>query len=204
MIKGAKGESVEEPEDLDKELALLKQKVKNVGQRIEVSKNKEILLYIFENSIEPLIDRFIEVCQKFDDFYIKTKFILFWSGGASRIPKDEAIANAKSQIIESGDAYEASLHYDFVNFRQTGFGDFDFFSHIHIKFELASYKISLGEDLKVYEKLYSEQLSQTEIEEIVKTVARLHKECIEDKIEYKISSQRLAKDFTNWLEDTKD
>ncbi len=204
MIKGARGESIEEPEDLDKELALLKQRVKGVGKRIEVSKTKDVLLDVFENSIEPLINRFIEICQKFDDFYIKTEFLLFYGGGATHVPKDVAVTNAKLKILDKGDVYDAALHYYFINFRQTGFEDFDFSSRIDIKFDLTNYRVSIGEEFKTYEKLYSERLSQEEIEEIVKTTARLHKEFIEGKIEDKTKAQRDFEGFMNWFEKPKD
>src|SRR5215211_4276194 len=35
MIRGAKGESIEEPDDLDKEIALLERKIRTIGQKIE-------------------------------------------------------------------------------------------------------------------------------------------------------------------------
>ncbi len=191
MIRGAKGEDIEEPDDLDKELALLKKRVKNVGKRAEVPKTKETMLDVFENSIEPLIYRFIEICQKFEDFYLKTEFLLFWGGGATRLPKEKAIANAKSTISDTENIQDASLQYTFINFRQTGFGDFNYSSHINIKFNLANYKVTLGEEFKDYEKLYSEQLTEVEINEIVKTTANLHKEFIESKIESKENNQKL-------------
>lgn len=40
MIRGAKGENIEEPEDLDKELALLREKAKGIGKRIEMPKKQ--------------------------------------------------------------------------------------------------------------------------------------------------------------------
>ncbi len=187
MIKGARGEDIEEPEDLDKEIAFLKQKVKTKGQRAEIPKNKEVLLSLFENSIEPLIGKFIETCQKFADLYLDTRFLLFWGGGATHIPTDKAIANAKSQISENDNVHDASLHYDFINFRQTGFNDFNFSSVINVKFNLANYRITLGRENEgyeklCYEKLYSEQLSEKEIAKIVKLLGQEHKQFIEDQL----------------------
>lgn len=204
MIKGAKGENIEEPNDLDKELALLKHKVRNIGRTVEISKNKDVLLEIFEQSMEPLIHRFLEVCGKFDDFYLKTRFLLFSGGGATNLPPKEAIANAKSQISDQGGVSDISLEYIFTNFRQTGYNDFDFHSRVYIKFEFSKYKVFLEEELRVYEKLYSEQLEPKETEEIVKTLANLHKEFIENKLEEKIINQKRLNALKNWAEETND
>src|SRR5215203_1479217 len=40
MIRGAKGESIEEPDDLDKEIALLERKIRTVGKKIELQRSK--------------------------------------------------------------------------------------------------------------------------------------------------------------------
>lgn len=145
LIRGAKGEGVKEPDDFDKELALLKEKVRNVGKTVEISKNREVMLEIFEDSIKPLISKFIEVCRKFDDFYIKNHLFLVWDNAVASISKNEAEANAKSKILDKENFQNVSLDYNFVNFRQTGFNDFNFNSRITIRFELAKYKIILGE-----------------------------------------------------------
>lgn len=200
MIRGAKGEDIEDSDDLDKELSLLKHEIKHVGKRIDVSKSKESLLNVFENSIEPLTDKFIEVCGKFDDFYIKSSFLLFWGGGASSVPKEQAIANAKSMIIDGHGIYDATLQYDFINFRQTGFGNFDFSSRIYIKFNLSGYIVSLGEEeFDFYEKLYSEPLEKGEIEKIIKTISNLHKEFIKNSIEDKKSARKALDAMSEWF-----
>jgi Fic family protein len=204
MIKGARGESIEESDDFDKELALLKQKVKNVGVTMDVTKNKEVLINIFENSIEPLIHRFVEVCKKFDDFYLKSGFLLFWDSGANTSTIEQIIANAKSKILDRGDAIEASLQYNFTNFRQTGFQDFNFSSQINIKFDLARYKLSLNLEssdqfYKEYERLYSEQLTSEEIDVLVKMIGAKHKKFIESKVEDKINNDKGVDDLWGWL-----
>lgn len=182
IIRGARGEEIEEPEDLDKEIALLKQEIKNVGERIEIPKNKEILLEIFENSIHPLIDRFVDASQKFDEFYLKSQFLLFFGGGASNISKEDAITRARDHLIERGDIANASLEYNFINFRRTGFDDFDYSSRIDLKFDLSSYLVQFGNDFD-YRKLYSQQLTPVEIETIVRSLSVRHKELIREKLE---------------------
>ena len=58
MIKGAKGENIDEPDDLDKEIALLEQKLKGVGQKIEKTKSLETILEFYDKSYVRLHDKF--------------------------------------------------------------------------------------------------------------------------------------------------
>jgi Fic family protein len=74
MIKGAKGESIEEPEDLDKELALLEGKLKGFGRKVELVKTSDLILDVIDKSIIFLIIDFTDSCKKFDRFYVDNLF----------------------------------------------------------------------------------------------------------------------------------
>ncbi len=185
MIRGAKGEDIEEPDDLDKELALLKQKVKNVGKHLEISKTKEVLLDVFKKSIEPLINRFIEVCEKFKDFYFKTDFLIYSGRETLQRKKFKSINDLKFFLIHYDDIRDITLEFVFTNFRQTGFEEFEHISQILIKFEITHYKIFEWNE-EVYKKFYSEQLSQQEINKIVRSLAEIHKNVIEKSVDLKL------------------
>mgnify|MGYP007089482551 FL=1 len=47
MLAGARGENIEEPDDLDKELALLEQRLKGMGKKAEVLASPWPLLMYF-------------------------------------------------------------------------------------------------------------------------------------------------------------
>ena len=92
------------------------------------------------------------------------------------------------------------MQYHFVSFRQTGFEDFDYTSKVSIKFNLANYTIATGEDLVIFERLYSHQLTGEEIEKLVKVLASKHIDFIEDKVESKIDHGQQLKVLHDWLE----
>lgn len=77
MLKAAKGESIEDPDDLDKEIALLENKIKAKGEKIEKVKTKKVLSDWSNNILYGLIEKFIAVNEKFKKFYINTKYELF-------------------------------------------------------------------------------------------------------------------------------
>ena len=182
MIAGAKGETIEEPNDLDKEIALLEQKVKSIGKKITIPKTLESVLEIYDKSIVPLAISFIQACEKFDKFYIQTEFSVYVDGsGALDKNKYDMVSVGRSKIKESSS--DVKLVYHFIGFKQTGFDEFRYESSLLIEFRLGQYYIK--DQLKVepiIEKLYGEQLTDAEITEIVKIETRKHKDYIENKL----------------------
>lgn len=72
-IKAARGESVEEPTDVDKELALFKQHTK-APETPRLEKSEEVLAKIYRLSLRPLFERFIEAMIPFEEFFKTTRY----------------------------------------------------------------------------------------------------------------------------------
>ncbi len=181
MIAGATGQSIEEPDDLDKEIALLEQKLKTVGSKIEISRTKEAVLEIYDNSITTIFPLFLNACEKFNKFYIKNLFCIYINNGANTYDRYKAVSENRSRINQ--DTLSVRLAYNHEIFNQEGFGEFDFRNEIEFQFHLSGgYVINLPSKPKVLEKAYGEQLTNFEINELVKLEARRHKDFIESKL----------------------
>lgn len=74
MIKGAKGESIEEPDDIDKEIALLEQRISGIGNKIETIKSKKALQDFWDRDLKKITSNFIKINQKLSKFYINLLF----------------------------------------------------------------------------------------------------------------------------------
>ncbi|MDR7130975.1 Fic family protein [Algoriphagus sp. 4150] len=73
MISGAKGEPIEEEDDLDKEITLLKAKlVSDSTSKKPFVRSKSMVLEFYDNSVVPLWKEFITTCSAFDDFLLQT------------------------------------------------------------------------------------------------------------------------------------
>ncbi|MGB3776876.1 MAG: Fic family protein, partial [Tunicatimonas sp.] len=89
MIKGAKGEDIEESDDLDKELALLEHRLKtNIkAKKTEKASRKKTsesaILKFFQSSISPLFEQFFSACLKFRRFYKSGYFVFSFSEEAT-------------------------------------------------------------------------------------------------------------------------
>lgn len=76
MLKGARGESIEEPDDLDKQLAMLEQELLQKGTKIEKIYSPETVEEWEKDILPILIDKFKAVNQKFVHFYASAEFKL--------------------------------------------------------------------------------------------------------------------------------
>src|SRR5690606_16847407 len=63
---------IEEPDDIDKEIALLEQRLKTNGQKLEITRTKKVLIELYDDSITRLWNKFLQACSKFDRFYLKS------------------------------------------------------------------------------------------------------------------------------------
>ena len=176
MILGAKGENVEEPDDIDKEIALLEQEFKSRKDSFGIIKKKEITLRIFNDFVFPLVKKFIEKSQKFNGFYNKNQFVIIVN--SEEIPISEKdLKSIRNNINEFPNSI--ALKYNHTNFKSENFKDFHFSSLISCEFGAAEFKLeTYGSDF-VIEKLYSETLSESEITELVNSEIKRHKSKIE-------------------------
>ena len=70
-VKGAKGESLEEPDDLDKELALLKRELETIGSKIEKINTLESQIEVYKNSITPFLESLDKMFSKFKGLFVE-------------------------------------------------------------------------------------------------------------------------------------
>jgi len=184
MIRGAKGESIEEPDDLDKELALFELRFNKGNQ--EVDKSLDSILYLYDNSIVPLFDKYFSGCQKFDRFYVKSQhFIGTDDYGSFDIAS--GIQVIKSRISTSTTSFEARSSYN--TFKHSEYGNFDFHCGLEIMLNINTYIIRNSNTYVVrngiktinIEKKYIEQLSEKEIDDLVSFELKRHRDFIEEK-----------------------
>lgn len=177
MIAGAKGEEIEEDDDLDKEIKLLEQKVNSLGKTIENKKTKEALLNIYDDSLRRLYERFKLGSEKFEKFYTKNNFFLIINEGKF---KHDDFFRLRSMISVNTIQIAFVSHHN--TFNKENMGEFDYKgSSITINFGLNKYRL-FSNDISFFEKKYSQQLTDKEIDKIVNILSKKHIKFIEQKI----------------------
>jgi Fic family protein len=209
MIRGAKGDSIEEAEDLDKELALLERKFDVLGKKVEKIKTIETVSLVIESSMIPLLKEFFRVCQKFEKFYIQSEAYIYvvWEGDSySTMSADYSherlivfesngrdIPNDLDVLLETILAnIVKGIKFNQINkliCLEIGFSyetlnrvnvDTSFLSLIWMEFNEKSYVLCDESCNERVEKLYSEQISLEEIVQVVSNESKKHKVFLEE------------------------
>lgn len=187
MIRGAKGESIEEPDDLDKELILLKRKLDKFGNKI-IKRNKEICLEVFDNSISPLLEKIVETDKKFNKFYVNNDILCNFLDEIYLETEPEKIYfyYLKSKLEETSFFNDVLIMILFSHsqINRAISNELRFASSVFIKFHELYYRVHLDfeESKIVFEKKYSEFFTVDEIEQITSTQAKIQKIFLEDHI----------------------
>ena len=182
-IAGAKGENIEEPDDLDKKISLLEKKFKRDGSGIAVVKTAKAVQEIYDDSVTRVWKKFIESCGKFDGFYLK-KICLLSCGAHSSDDAVQAISYVRKRINENTEFVRLSYKFESLDRQNL---ESDFYSSIEFNFDLGRYSFGshafkFSPNHKTITKNYDEQLSDEEISEVIKLETERHFRAIEDKL----------------------
>ncbi|MES2676811.1 MAG: Fic family protein [Pseudomonadota bacterium] len=179
-IKAARGENIEEPNDIDKEISLLEREMKSKTSKVEIAKSKEAILNIFDDSIVRFYKKFISECEKFDRFYNEGKFFLR-AGYDGSEDKNTAIIKIREAIDENLQKLE--FDYTYLHFKNHNYEDLNFISSVIFGFNSSGYILKLERSNGEINKTYSQQLSEAEIDKILKIESDRHLKTIKEMVE---------------------
>lgn len=75
-LKGALGESIEEPEDLDKDILLFKKELEGRGDKLELRISEEVVQNIYDKVIKELINEMEVTFSKFKEMFLNHSYRL--------------------------------------------------------------------------------------------------------------------------------
>jgi Fic family protein len=180
MIKGAKGESIEDPDDIDKEIALLEQRMKGVGEDVKLQKTEERLLAVFNNSITPLFRYFIEKNRLLAKFYSDTQCFLSFDGTGTPITDFEP-DQFRKELLET--KRDLQIKFWFRELKKKKFNSIDFSSFLTVKLKYTTFRIETYSDDQKIEKYYDQTLSEKEIHDFVNAEIRRHTAFIQQQLD---------------------
>ncbi len=183
-LKAARGEAFEEPDDLDKKLALLQKELESVDTDEEVKWqfNHNVLLSILTGWYSDLIKKMVPAIVKFNQFFVETQHSLYTKESLVKF-KDEPPEESLSKLIEISKGnrsdfnqyqYSIGLRTHFGSFKKGGLNSFGCNYGLRIEFETIKYVVKVDSFLKhsksstiLYEKLLHKSLTSSEIDAIV-------------------------------------
>jgi Fic family protein len=182
IIRGAKGESIEEMDDVDKEIMMLDIKLRSIGSKIEKIKSVEVLKEFYDKSLIKLIDSFIECSNLFNKFFNQKKIIvttdrLIWSE-----VNINSLSNTILSALNNNPSYlKITILFDQLNY--VGVEDFSMGMNLIINFERSMLEISSENFSK--RMLYSEQIYEEDLSELKRQIKLSGKKNIEELISKK-------------------
>jgi Fic family protein len=187
VLDAIAGKEIEEPDDMDKKLALLEQELATIDPNEEVKKqfDKNVLFEIYDSWFTQLINEVVPAIQKFNKFFTGSQH---WISFSNAIGSTQFVNESPSEILEKlkqellRNADHASYHdckidlqAQYGTFIKGGLKSFGCNYGFSIKFDKIKYEVYVDEftetvprtQLKLNEKLLHKSLSEAEIKTIV-------------------------------------
>jgi Fic family protein len=179
MVAGARGESIDDPDDLDKKILLLKSSITELqGGTLPPVKSKEVLRNWLKESYTPLLKSFIDQCMKFSDFYVSTKL----SGGLdNRLLNDVMHDNEivlRVSLSEDSQGIWYSASYSELKIPGLERNNTTYSSSLNIEFGAVSYKVDMN-GANTHHFRYDEKIPPSYTKQILDSVAEQHIASIE-------------------------
>jgi Fic family protein len=182
-LKAARGESIEEDSDIDKEIALFTASFNKIDNKKSIKTTKNVI----ENFFLKVYDKALPKLSKFDDLFESNTiefFINYENGTAKQKNKELILSNYLGKNI-----YGITINYEWSNFLKNSL-TFSFFSNCRL-YMLQNYfeigidteKIFSKEKIQtIMSKPYSDTITEKEINDVANTWVRLTMEDLKKKI----------------------
>ncbi|MHA7129240.1 Fic family protein [Algoriphagus namhaensis] len=185
MISGAQGESIEEEDDLDKEIEWLKAKLLSNPKEKEnqLVKNEALIREIYKRDISKLWNQFTKYISQFSDFYLQTKFTMSGPGGGWE--GREAFWQVEKYLPKETSKIHFQATFSGLRFNIEEKIKYDVF--IEINFDIINdYHLKISSLNKMFNFKYNKEISESETREIFKSLSKAHKDFIEGQIKKSI------------------
>tara|TARA_R110001606_G_scaffold151190_3_gene291605 strand:- start:34 stop:783 length:750 start_codon:yes stop_codon:yes gene_type:complete len=182
MIKGANGESIEEPDDLDKEIALLGKRLDGIKDKVSVTKSKSSLRSFFNPALIDLLEGLKSASEAFSKFYLKTEIYVYLDGSGYLLSGvdfyDKILIFIDKSLLS-----KLAIDLNFSYFNKSGFPEFVYSYRVAFDLEFTSASVTLGDSDTAIEKLYDKPLTKSEIDKIITLFKKDHKDFLQKKID---------------------
>lgn len=172
-IKATKGESIDEPEDIDKKMSMLEQKLKGLDQEeIKIEKSKEVTDDLFEHLVLPIVEQTVEKVKRFEEHFHKIEFSYDVDGTGREIQNADAVSKdlKNTWLNKKRPAHQFKFDIRLKGFKKAGIDTFDINKGFRVNFDQFKYIISYTSKKPRFENPYHKRLDDKEIEEISNSI----------------------------------
>jgi Fic family protein len=199
-LRGAKGEPIEDFDDIDKKIALLKQELSNIAEPLTL--NTEIQLDFLTRCVKPCFNRLVKKLGQFDDLYSENSFItsiMQWANpqltsqatwnSPPQLTKYDAINRIENILLNQKIVFaRMEFHFSWNGFRKAGTNTFGDACQLYFTFQKHQYNVSAmhaGNSVFNYGNVYQIPLDEEQISKIVNGLAEACLKHIEQQVRRK-------------------
>lgn len=176
QLKGARGEALEEPDDLDKEIALLK---RGLEKEEVILKSSEILKKLLSQDIFPLFHEIEKQCKKLNDLFASKASLFSYKTTNSLSQQPQNLTEANGFLHERNlekivNSLTAIIYqYSWKGFKKSH-ESFNIINSISVEIHRFKYEITFdGEyEKRTITKAYSEKLTPEEFADLSKVFVK--------------------------------
>ncbi len=170
MLRGARGEAIEDPDDLDKRIALLKASL-DKEKEVKVEKDIVVLSNIVKGSIKDLVSQTSDIISKFQSLFRKRTQTIGFDGNLYPITENQTLRELVDERFPEKDFSDFEYEDELITFKKAGVNIFSITSRIKVHFHHHYFAISWSvPNSNSLEKLYHQTLSDDEIQKITQAV----------------------------------
>ncbi len=186
-LKAAKGENIDEPEDLDKKLSLLEKELHAIDpdNEVRIQLSKEVFNDIYKTWVRELFKEAIFVVQKFNGFFTGSNHGIYVHGAYISFVNqaiDDILEKLDVEVLQKNEDnfkihdVRITLTAWFGSFVKGGLNTFGCSYGFEIRFDINKYEILVDEFsentnsrklVKITERLLHKPLTKTDIDNIV-------------------------------------
>ncbi len=178
MIAGAQGKNIEEPDDIDKEIALLEKRLDIIKEKASLDNSRYDINFLFDTTMPKLINKILEKGDKLLKLYFShdINYVLNEIGLLRIVDLKSFVGNRAKKF---------TLEIRFNKFTLVGFDEFEYICLLYFELFDTYYTISDKDKNVLLNKLYGSEVLTSELDYIAISEVKRHKEFIEQKISEK-------------------
>lgn len=191
IVKAAKGENIEEEDDIDKSIKLLNKKIEYLGKNeIREEKSADSIDKIFQKNILPLLTAVFNKLSKFDGYFKSTDLFYLINNSGNTQQKENFLETLFHKIMhyEPQNLQNFAVRYNFNGFKKAGVNDFNVSQYLHFVFEKYKYQMHYNHNILI-DNLYDQFLNSEQIELVSNEIANNTLTSIEKNIDKIINNQ---------------
>lgn len=165
-LRGAKGQPVDDYDDIDKKITLLKQELTEFP---EPKTFAQVYADYISGPIQLLISKVLSKLSSFDEFYLSNNLMV--NTGVIMVEAPKKLADIMTRLRGTQSLTSIGLQFNWFSFKKAGLNTFNDNAQFQISFSPLTYTVMWGKQNQRLDRPYSQPLSEEECLNISNSLA---------------------------------